>query len=335
MAKSLIDSRVVHICLILLSVLATTYALMVMKPILIPFAFSLFLYFLISPAIDWLEARFRIPKGLSLLIAFSLLMVLFTFLFITLGMSINGFVKSSDIYQAKLIRLFDDTTLLLSEYDIKLDLSFIRRAITELPILEWVKSVSGSIVGIVTNFFLVFIFTAFLIVGKKTETEGHFISEEVGHRIARYVTTKFFTSALTGILAGIVLSIFNVQLALMFAVLTFFLNFIPNIGSIIAVLIPLPILILQFGFGPMLLIISGLLAVLQFSIGNILDPKLMGENLGLHPVVILLALLFWGFIWGVPGMFMSVPITAVMKLLLSKNAYSQPLANLLEGKFRR
>jgi len=117
----------------------------------------------------------------------------------------------------------------------------------------------------------------------------------------------------------------------MFAVITFFLNFIPNIGSLIAILLPAPVAILQFGLGFKFAMLMIILGGIQFAIGNVLDPKLMGENLGLHPVVVLLALLFWGFIWGVPGMFLSVPMTAIIKLILSRYPATKPVAGWLEG----
>jgi AI-2 transport protein TqsA len=105
------------------------------------------------------------------------------------------------------------------------------------------------------------------------------------------------------------------------------------VGSIIAVILPLPVLFLQFGAAWETATIMSILGVVQFLIGNIIDPKLMGVNLDLHPVTILLSLLFWGFIWGVAGMFLSVPMTAVLKLILDRYSLTKPLANLLAGRF--
>ena len=122
-------------------------------------------------------------------------------------------------------------------------------------------------------------------------------------------------------------------MALLFAVLTFFLNFIPSVGSIIAVLIPLPVIFLQFGYSWEFLALISAAAFIQFVIGNIVDPKLMGDRLGLHPVIILLSLLFWGFIWGVPGMFLSAPITSIIKLLCSRSKITKPLVPIFEGNF--
>lgn len=217
-----------------------------------------------------------------------------------------------------------------------MDLSFVSQFLSNVPVIDWVRNLSGGVFGIVGNLFLVLIFTFFLVVGNessKEEGRGFALSNDVKSKINRYLGTKLFTSFLTASFVMIILSVFGVDLAFMFASFTFFLNFIPNIGSIIAVILPIPVLFLQFGAGWETATIISILGVVQFAIGNILDPKLMGVNLGLHPVIILLSLLFWGFIWGVAGMFLSVPMTAVVKLILDRYQLTKPIGNLLAGRF--
>ncbi|MHC4433691.1 MAG: AI-2E family transporter [Planctomycetota bacterium] len=119
----------------------------------------------------------------------------------------------------------------------------------------------------------------------------------------------------------------------MFGFLAFLLNFIPNIGSIIATLLPLPVAFID----PQLGIVSKVLALaipgsIQFVIGNILQPKMMGESLDLHPVVVLLSLIFFGTIWGIIGMFLAVPITAVVMIFLQRFDYTRAIADLAAGK---
>jgi AI-2 transport protein TqsA len=124
----------------------------------------------------------------------------------------------------------------------------------------------------------------------------------------------------------------GVELAVMFAMLTFLLNFIPSIGSIVAVIIPLPVILLQYGFGWQFWFVLAFAGMVQFVIGNVLEPKMMGESLGLHPVTVLLFLMFWGLVWGIPGMFLAVPITAILKIVLCRIPTTVPVANLLAGK---
>lgn len=305
-----------------------------MRPILVPFVFSIFLFFAVSPIIEWLRFRVKMNRWLAVCIGFLILMIIFMTIFLFLGMSINTLIKSSSVYQFKLFKFLDDVMIFLTNHGYKGDLNIIRQALRELPILNWVKSFSGGIVGLVGNLILVFIFTFFLLIGKETEGAHSVINKEVQHRISRYIGTKLFTSFLTAFLVWIVFVALKAPMAVMFALFAFVLNFIPNVGSILAVIIPLPVVYLEFGYSVTFILSIIIPGIIQFGIGNILDPKLMGENLGLHPVVVLLSLLFWGFIWGIPGMFLSVPMTAVIKLLFKQSLWTMPLAFALEGKFK-
>ena len=112
--------------------------------------------------------------------------------------------------------------------------------------------------------------------------------------------------------------------------MTFLLNFIPNIGSAVAMLLPVPVVLLTGEISVTTKIVAlGLPALVQFLVGNVLEPKWMGSSLDLNPIVILLALIFWGVLWGPVGMLLSVPITAVLKILLQRLPYTRPVADLL------
>jgi len=316
----------------------TAFALMVMfyfmKPVLVPFVFAVFLYFLVSPILDWFQCRLKLPRLLALILTFIGLLAFFGFFITVLGISLTGFISSSDIYQAKLLSLVDEISGIMLRFGVNIDLTIFKKYFSELPLLDYVTEFSGGVVTIIGNILLVLIFTFFLVIGESSEKKDGFLNTAVQHKISKYIMVKCFTSALTAISVWIVFTIFGLQLASTFAVLTFFLNFIPNLGSIIASLLPLPIAYLQFGPTIVMVLVIAIPAVIQFGIGNILDPKLMGENLGLHPVVVLLALLFWGFLWGIPGMFLSVPITAVLKILLERSEFTLPLAKILAGQLK-
>ena len=122
------------------------------------------------------------------------------------------------------------------------------------------------------------------------------------------------------------------ELAFIFGTLTFILNFIPVIGSVIAVLLPLPIAVLQFPELTQILIIILLPSVVHIIIGNILEPKIFGEAFGLHPITIILSLIFWGMIWGIIGVLLAAPITAIIKITFERFETTKQIARLLEGK---
>ena len=143
---------------------------------------------------------------------------------------------------------------------------------------------------------------------------------DITHQVQKYISTKFFISLLSGTAAGFILWMFDVKFFIVWAVLTALLNFIPNIGSTIAVILPAIMTLVQFESFGYALLVSAIIIVVQNIIGNFLEPKIFGDSLGINPLVILLSLLLWGYIWGIVGMFIAVPITAVIKIILSQSS---------------
>ena len=143
---------------------------------------------------------------------------------------------------------------------------------------------------------------------------------DITEQVQRYITTKFLLSLLTGVLAGLILWLFGVDFFIVWAVFTFLLNFIPNIGSAIAVILPALMTLVQFESLGYALLVTAILITVQTIIGNGLEPKIFGDRLGLNPLVILLSLLLWGYIWGIVGMFLSVPLTAIAKIIMSNSS---------------
>ena len=172
--------------------------------------------------------------------------------------------------------------------------------------------------------------TLFLLLGKKSKETSSEWNEIIGH-VKKYIFTKFITSSATGILVGLIYWLLGMELAFIFGTLTFILNFIPVIGSIIAVLLPIPIAVLQFQDLTSIMLVIFLPAIVHTVIGNILEPKIFGETFGLHPITIILSLIFWGMIWGIIGVLLAAPITAIVKITFKKFETTLPIARLLEG----
>ncbi|MEI7810872.1 MAG: AI-2E family transporter [Ignavibacteria bacterium] len=143
--------------------------------------------------------------------------------------------------------------------------------------------------------------------------------QEITNQIQKYVTAKFAISLAVSISTGIVLLLFKVDFVIVWSVLTFSLNFIPNIGSLIAVALPFLIALVQFGSAGYALMIAAILIIIHNIFGNIIEPKIFGRRLGLNPLVILLSLLLWGYIWGIVGALLSVPLTAILKIIISRS----------------
>jgi AI-2 transport protein TqsA len=146
--------------------------------------------------------------------------------------------------------------------------------------------------------------------------------KDITEQVQRYVITKLLISISVGVIVGFILWLFKIEFFIIWAFLAMLLNFIPNVGSVIAVILPALMALVQYESFSYALLLSGVIIVVQNIIGNIIEPKIFGDRLGLNPLVILLSLLVWGYIWGIVGMFLAVPLTAIGKIIMS-NATSK------------
>jgi len=192
------------------------------------------------------------------------------------------------------------------------------------------------IFGLISGVLFVLIFVVFLLAGRNPYAEHSQVYRDVVQKIGRYVGIHFIISVVTGILVWASLTIIGLPLAGVFGVVAFVLNWIPSIGSIIVTLLPIPIAVAEFHQSPWLIVLVIVVpGVIQNVLGNIIEPKLMGEGLDLHPVTILLALSFWGLVWGIVGMFLAAPITAAIRIVLMQFDMLKPIARLLAGDFAK
>ena len=150
--------------------------------------------------------------------------------------------------------------------------------------------------------------------------------------ITNYIGLKTLVSILTGLLSYFVLLIIGIDSPVFWAFLIFLLNYIPTIGSLVGTLFPAFFSLLQFGeFQPFFLVLI-FVGIIQVLIGNVLEPRLMGNSLNISALVTILALSFWGAIWGITGMFLSVPITVMLVIVFAQFPGTRPLAIMLSEK---
>jgi len=179
----------------------------------------------------------------------------------------------------------------------------------------------------------VLIFLFFLLAGA-SEVRKQGVRADVETKLQRYLLVQTAISAATGLLVGSVLGLLGIPLAMVFGLFAFLLNFIPSIGSVIATLLPLPMVLVGAEITPLVAVLAiALPAAIQFVLGNVVSPKVMGDSLELHPVTVLLALMLWGSLWGIVGMLLATPITAVMRMLFDRLDVTRPLARLMAGHF--
>ena len=160
--------------------------------------------------------------------------------------------------------------------------------------------------------------------------------EHITRQISRYLSIKFIISAGTGILVYIALTIIGMDFALIWAVLAFFLNFIPNIGSVISAAITILVSIIQYyPAAGSIVAVAVSVVVIQIGMGSLLDPLLQGEQLNLSPVFILFSLLFWGWLWGIVGALIAVPIAATIRIVLMNIPSLKPIGIMIGGVSKR
>ncbi len=142
---------------------------------------------------------------------------------------------------------------------------------------------------------------------------------EIEQSIRDYLSIKSLVSLLTALLSAVVMFLFGTDFIVLFTILIFFLNFIPTIGSFVAVFIVLAIQFITNDFSGMFILFGFLMILIQIIVGNVIEPQFAGKKLNLSPIIILLSLFFWGSIWGIGGMFFAVPLTAIIRIILSHN----------------
>ncbi len=322
-------------CLVFICLFLGTQALIYTKPLFIPFVFSIFIYASLRSSAHFLERHLKLSVTVAMTSVMLLALLLSAAFFGLVSFSLADFASSTSAYAERLKQFPIWLNQQLTPLGLTFDQSTVRDGLTSLPFAQYARNVTGSITQILGNAVLVIIFVMFLLLGEKKSSSRRSkripLIEEMFNKISLYAGAKTVLSLLTGLLTGLLYMFMGVDLALLFAILTVVLNFIPNVGSIIAVLLPLPVILLQFGPSWQSFTIVLFSGLIQFSIGNVLEPRLMGKNLELHPVVVLLSLIFWGLIWGIPGMFLAVPITAIMKTVMSLFDTTRPFVGVLEG----
>jgi AI-2 transport protein TqsA len=319
--------------LIVIAVVAGGAALAYMRPVLVPLVLAVFLFYLVAPITDILEQRLRVPRAGSVVITLLVVAALVALVGLLITASIRGLLDSADIYREKLVAFAGRLFAVLDRYGVDLGQDTVIHSLGDLPLGRMVQTAAGTVFGVVTNGFLVLIFVIFLMLGRRPDVIKPAIYREIDAKVRRFLTLKFLISAATGVLVGVILAVIGLELALVFGVLAFLLNFIPSIGSIVAVLLPIPVALVQFDGGwQMYAVVIGP-AVVQIVIGNGIDPKVMGKGLELSPVTILAALVFWGLLWGIVGMLLAAPITAVIRIVLARFETTSGVAELLAGRF--
>ena len=322
-----------------------------LKTVLLPFVVAILLSIIFKPVILWLRGK-RVPMIISLfgvLIVFSIVLFLLGWV---LYASAASFVAELPKYEAKMAVIAEGVEQSLigwaDRFNIALGEVQWSDAIELSSVTAAVTSGVGSFISFVTTTFLIVLFMLFILAssGELGDKVRHSFPEQYGDWMAsvlrtvdshvrQYLVTKTLISLGTGTLTWLVLFILGVDFALVFGFIAFILNYIPNIGSTLAVIFPFILTLLQFeSLAVPLGVLLGLGGT-QMVMGNVIEPRIMGYSLNMSPLLILVSLFLWGWLWGIWCMVLAVPIMATIKIVFENLERMSPIAKLMEGSSRK
>jgi AI-2 transport protein TqsA len=319
--------NLVVILLGILVLIALAGVLYLLRGIILPFLVALFLAYLLEPLVRLLT-RLHVPHAVATTTALLSTFILLVLMGILLYTGAQSFAKGYPLYEAKLRALLALTAGSLDFLPAEWQIGDLSRQLASKSVAGAILSSLGSFVTFTGHLLLVYIFTIFILVGQRHLPQRIHkafdleqaqricdMLERITQELQTYLGTKAFISLVTGILVNVLLVFFDIDFAILWALLAFMLNFIPSIGSIVAAIPPILIAVLKFDSILPALWVAFYFTVINVVLGCLIEPKLMGQRLNLSPLLVILSLLFWGWLWGVTGMALAVPIMASIKIV--------------------
>ena len=332
------------------------FLLKVCSDFILPIVIAFFIFVLVSPILSRLD-RMHVPRILSLVIVMVLVLVVFVLFVYVFFLMVNMLIQPGGIpAYAPRVQAFDRyLSSMLARY---MDVDPQSFSLLSYLNIDWygilmasLTSISGKFISILSDALLVYVYLLFIILERKTvfpklleafprgkaQRAGQMVAR-MNHQMSKYLLIKVVISIATGILFYFVSVITGLDFALVWGVLAVILNFIPTIGSIVCTAGTIIMAIIQFspdwGY---VIYISILMISIEMALGNIIDPRLQGVQLNISPFVILVSLAIWGYIWGLAGMFLSVPLTSIIQIISANVPALKPVAIMLsEGRdYRR
>jgi predicted PurR-regulated permease PerM len=320
------------------------------EPVLQPFFIACFIAYIVIP----LHTRL-VRRGVPTALAYVLILALTVGGLTGLGWYVYGTVTGQSVerwenYQRGLDKLIGHVAAALPEgarpQTFRLEELLASDSRLNALLRRWLRTVAGEVLGVVTTCFVVLIYLVFVLAEKASfpvrihrafdQARANQILNVIDNSnraIANYIGLKTFVSFLQGSLSFVVLALFDVDFALMWGLLIFLFNFIPYLGSLIAVTSPIVLCFVQHPDQPWRgILVAAILLLIQRVVDNWIEPRLAGRKLGLSPLLIILSLAFWGAIWGIVGMVLAVPLTAVGKIILENIRETRPIAALLSNE---
>ncbi|MEC7490580.1 MAG: AI-2E family transporter [Pseudomonadota bacterium] len=317
------------------------YVLVTGRDLLIPFAIAVMIWYIINALARAISTHTKAPGWAGLTMSIVSILIALALIVEMISENIAAVLSAAPVYQANLEKLLESFVGLLGFRE----MPTIAHVIEQADVRALISGVAAAVAKVAGNAGLILIYVIFLLAEQRTfpnklkalfpdskrEDEVRKILSDIQKRTQTYVSVKTLLNLATAIVSYIVLQLVGLDLAGFWAFVIFLLAYIPTIGSLLGVVFPALMAIVQFAsLGPFLIITIGL-GVAQFVIGNVLEPRMMGKSLNLSSLVVIISLAVWGSIWGVTGMFLSVPITIIIMIVLAEFQQTRPIAILLSA----
>ncbi|SMF60209.1 Predicted PurR-regulated permease PerM [Alteromonadaceae bacterium Bs31] len=295
------------------------------ESLLVPFLLSLFIAVICTPPLLWMKSK-GLPGWLAMLIVVANVVVCGLVVGVVVGSAISDFRQDLPEYQLRLTNLTAALFLKLQSLGLSVDIAQIRSGFNPGAALAVAGNTLAGLGNLMTNAFMILLTVVFILAeevgfseklkstSKNSEKTIAAINQFTSG-VNRYMAIKALMSLLTGSIILVYLWILGVDYFVLWGMLAFLLNFVPTLGSIIAAVPAVLLALVQLGIGDAALVAVGFLAV-NFGVGNVIEPRVMGRGLDLSTLVVFLSLVFWGWVLGPVGMLLSIPLTMTVKIAL-------------------
>lgn len=329
-------------------VAATMYLLVAGRGLLLPFVLGIVLWYMVDALADAFEhprfGRLRLPRPLALAAAVCLMGSLLWVVGRTIGRNVSAVIAAAPNYERRLQNLINEGARLVSvEQAPTIDELFDR-----ISLADTLSSIATAAASVVSVAGIVVIYAGFLFVEQvrfrrklaivlgsgENQKRMQAVLDQIDRDIRVYIRIKTTLAVITSALAYSVMATVGVDFAAFWAVMVFFFYYIPTVGSILAIVAPALLALVQFDDLTPFLIVLLVFGTIQVVTANVVEPAIMGSTLNLSPLVVIVSLTVWGTIWGVVGMFLCVPITVVSLIVLAQFETTRPIAVLLSADGR-
>lgn len=330
-----------RVILVIAAIFVIISGLRAAHTVLVPFILAVFLAVLSAPLLR-LFRRKRIPVGLAVVSVVLIDLAAIAAIVMLIGSSASEFSAALPTYRERLDVVIGDAVRFLNDNGLKVRRSALEGTMHPNSI---VGTLAGSLQGVASTFadlILVLLMMVFILLeaatfeGKLHHAMGnpHRFLERftvIASEVQRYLAYKTGLNLLTGVSLGLLCWAFGVDFPVLWGLVAFLLNYIPNIGSLLATIPPVALALLVHGPGRAILVLLAYITT-NTLLGNVLEPMVLGRRLGLSPLVVFVSLILWGWIWGPVGMLLSVPLTMIIKISLENSERYGYIAMLLDSQ---